>query len=229
MANNRSNNRRQPQRRRTLRLFQSDALTAIFGRSVGTMITRSILTVVAVGLLVIVVVGLLSPQAAPAASSTSSSSTSSTSQPAANVPVGLQVGDLAPNFTLSSLNGRQVSLNDFRGKPVMLNFWFATCPGCLQEIPGMQSLYASQQAAGKDFVILGVNSVDDAQTARDFVQTSGLTYQMVLDNNQSVARLYNLGATPTSYFIDRQGIIRAVVVGPVVGSALQQNVANISQ
>lgn len=219
MANTRSNQKLR--QRKAQRLFQNKTLTAIFGRSVGTLITRTILTVAAVGILAFIAVGLLHPNTTPTASSNPASSSS-------NAPVGLQVGDAAPNFTLAMLDGKKVSLSDYRGKPVMLNFWYATCPGCLAEIPGMQKFYASQQAAGKDFVILGVNSVDDAQTAQQFVQDEGMTYQVVLDDNQRVATLYNLGATPTSYFIDRQGIIRATVVGPVDDTTLQQKVTEIS-
>jgi peroxiredoxin len=210
-----------PQQRKVQRLFQSDVLTALFGRSVGKLVMRSVLIVAAVGLLTIIAVGLLHPGSTPTASSSTSTSS--------GAPVGLQVGDAAPNFTLKTLDGKQVSLRDFRGKPVMLNFWYATCPGCLAEIPGMQRFYAAQQAAGKHFVILGVNSVDDAQTAQQFAQQDGLTYTLVMDNNQQVATLYNLTATPTSYFIDRQGIIHATVVGPVDDATLQQKVAEISQ
>ncbi len=204
------------------RLFQSDVLTAIFGRSRGTLVMRSMLIVAAVGLLAIIAVGLLHPGSTP----TVSSSTSSTSSGA---PVGLQVGNAAPNFTLTTLDGKQVSLSDFRGKAVMINFWYAACPGCLEETPGIERFYAAQHAAGKDLVILAVNSVDDAPTAQQFVQQYAITYTPVLDDNQRVATLYNLTATPTSYFIDRQGIIRSVVVGPVDEATLQQKVAEISQ
>ena len=212
-----SSNRKPQQPRKVPRLFQNTLLTALFGRSVGTLVTRSVLTVVVIGVLAFIVAGLLRPGAA---SPTPSSS---------GATVGLQIGDVAPNFTLTTLDGKQVSLSQFRGKPVMLNFWYSTCPGCLAEIPGMQRFYSAQQAAGKDFVILGVNSVDDAQTAQQFAQQYGLSYSLALDNNQQVATLYNLTATPTSYFIDRQGIIRSVVVGPVDASTLQQDVAEISQ
>ena len=208
------------QERKVQQLFQSDVLTAIFGRSVGTLITRSVLSVAAVGLLAIIAVGLLRPGAAPTGSSTASSS---------GAPVGLQVGDAAPNFTLKTLDGKQVSLSDYRGKAVMINFWYATCPGCLAETPGIERFYAAQQAAGKSFVILAVNSVDDAPTAQQFVQQYGITYTPVLDDNQRVATLYNLNATPTSYFIDRQGIIRFVQVGPIDEATLQQKMAEISQ
>ena len=121
-----------------------------------------------------------------------------------------------------------MKLSDYRGKPVMLNFWYASCPGCLAEIPGMQKFYASQQATGKDFTILAVNTVDDTPTAQQFVQQYGLTYQIVMDVNDDVVKLYNIGATPTSYFIDREGIIRSVVVGPVDDTALKQYVEQIS-
>jgi len=213
----RTSSSRKPQQRKMSRLFQNNILTALFGRSVGTLVARSVVTVVGIGVLAFIVAGLLRPGAA---SNTPSSS---------GATVGLQMGDVAPNFTLTTLDGKQVSLSQFRGKPVMLNFWYSTCPGCLAEIPGMQRFYAAQQAAGKDFVILGVNSVDDAQTAQQFAQQYGLTYSLALDDNQQVATLYHLTATPTSYFIDRQGIIRSVVVGPVDASTLQQDVAEISQ
>jgi peroxiredoxin len=190
------------------RLFQSNALTALFGRSVGTLVTRVVLFVAVIGALAVIGGGLLHP------------GTAST---------GLGVGNVAPDFTLTSLDGKQVSLSEFRGKPIMLNFWYSTCPGCLAEMPGMQRFYSAQRAAGKDFVILGVNSVDDAQTAQQFAQQYGLTYSLALDNNQHVATLYHLTATPTSYFIDRQGIIRSVVVGPVDETSLQQDVTEISQ
>jgi peroxiredoxin len=212
---------RKPQQHKVQQLFQSDVLTAIFGRSVGTLVMRSVLIVAAVGLLAIIAVGLLHPGSTP----TGSTSTSSSS----GAPVGLQVGDAAPNFTLTTLNGKQVSLSDFRGKPVMINFWYGTCPGCIAETPGIERFYAAQKAAGKDLVILAVNSVDDAPTAQQFVQQYGMTYTPMLDDNQRVIILYNLTATPTSYFIDRQGIIRFVQVGPIDEATLQQKVAEISQ
>src|SRR5215813_13200179 len=112
---------RKPQQRKMPRLFQNPLLTALFGRSVGTLVTRSVLTVVVIGILAFIVVGLLRPSAA----STTPSSSGAT--------VGLQIGEVAPNFTLTTLDGKQVSLSQVRGKPVMLNFWYSTCPGCLAE------------------------------------------------------------------------------------------------
>jgi peroxiredoxin len=193
-------------------IFQSQAFIALFGRSVASLVTRLLILAMGLGTLLIIVVGLLSPVAANGS----------------RAAVGLQVGNAAPNFTLSTLDGRRVSLSDYRGKPVMLNFWYSTCPGCLAETSDIQRVYAAQRAAGKDVVILGVNILDDAQAAQQFVRRHGLTYQIVLDDHQRVEALYNLEGAPTSYFIDRKGIIRSVVIGPVDATTLQQRLAEIS-
>src|SRR5689334_7653266 len=179
--------------------FQKKGFTAIFGQNVTSLVTRVISIILCVGTLAIIALGLFSPNV-PSITSHNTSQSS----------VGLDVGDAAPNFTLATLNGNRVSLSDYRGKPVMLNFWYATCPGCLVETPAMQRFYAAQQAAKKDLVMLGVDTIDDGPTAHQFTQQYGLTYQTLLDDHQKVSTLYNLRGTPTSYFIDRQGIIRSV-------------------
>src|SRR5436853_4223733 len=120
---------------------QSKILTTMLGQSVGEMVIRVIFIVASVGTLVVIAIGLLSPGTAPVPNSTPTSRSH---------PIGLQVGNTAPDFTLAAPNGKKVSLSDYRGKPVMLNFWYASCPGCLAEIPDMHKLYAAQQAVGKD-------------------------------------------------------------------------------
>jgi len=198
-----------------VRLFQHETFTSIFGPNVATMATRVIIMLAVAGTLVIIAAGLLRPNA-PQSTSTQARSSS------------IQVGAVAPAFTLPTPAGKQISLSDFRGKPVMLNFWYATCPGCLAETPGMQKFYTSQHARSKGFVILGVNIVDDAQVAAQFMQQRALTYPVVLDQNQHVMVLYNINVTPTSYFIDRHGIIRVIAYGPVDDTTLQQDVAQIN-
>ena len=184
-------------------------------KNFATMATRVIIMLAVAGTLVIIAAGLLRPNASQSISTQARSSS-------------IQVGAVAPAFTLPTPAGKQISLSDFRGKPVMLNFWYATCPGCLAETPGMQKFYTSQHARGKDFVILGVNIVDDAQVATQFIQQHALTYPVILDQNQHVMVLYNINVTPTSYFIDRHGIIRAIAYGPVDDTALQQDMIQIS-
>src|SRR5436305_10810207 len=107
MANTSPN--RKFQQRESQQLFQSKILTAIFGQRVAEMVIRVIFTVAAVGTLVVIAIGLLSPDAPPI---------TNTPQTSAGHPVGLQVGNTAPNFTLAALDGKKVSLSDYRGKPV---------------------------------------------------------------------------------------------------------------
>ncbi len=189
-------------------------------RSVATLVTRGLIVLVALGTLAIIMIGVLLP-GTPAR--LPGPGTGSSTHNGSGPPVGLEVGNAAPNFTLNAPGGARISLSDYRGRSVLLNFWYATCPGCLAEIPGMQRFYAARHAAGKDSVILGVNVLDDAQTATSFAQARHLTYPIVLDQNQQVETLYNVTATPTSYFIDRQGIIRLRVVGPLDETTLSQN------
>jgi len=144
-----------------------------------------------------------------------------------NTATGYAVGDTAPNFTLTTPQGQKVSLSNYRGQAVMLNFWYASCPGCLQETPALQLFYAQQRASGKHIVILGIDSVDDSATAARFVQQHHLTYPVLLDNHQQVMTLYNVAAAPTSFFIDPKGIIRAMILGPMTGTTLQQHFATL--
>ncbi len=195
-------------------------LTAMFGHTPGTAATRMLLIIVAVGTLAIILAGVLTPRPTviPTAVTTGAGPT-----------VGFEIGNAAPNFTLPTLNGKRVSLSDYRGKPVMLNFWYADCPGCQVEIPDLQRFYARQQATGKEFTLLGINLVDDAQTAQEYAREKGMTYSILLDEQQRVGTLYNLRGTPTSFFIDRRGIIRSIVVGPIDDSTLLQKVEEISR
>jgi peroxiredoxin len=141
--------------------------------------------------------------------------------------IGYAIGDTAPNFTLTTPDGRKISLNNYHGQPIMLNFWYANCPGCLQETAALQQFYTQQHASGKNIVILGVNSVDDSSTAAQFVQQHHLTYPVLMDSNQQVMTLYNVAAAPTSYFIDRKCIIRAMILGPLSDATLQQKFAQL--
>ncbi len=151
-----------------------------------------------------------------------------TPSPKPKPTIGLQVGNIAPDFTLTDLHGKRVSLHDYRGKPTMLNFWYPSCTDCQAEIPTMQQYYASAPAMSKHFVILAVNTLggDDEQTVQNFVQQNHLTYLIVMDEQQRVGTLYHVRETPTSYFLDPEGIIQSVLFGPVGKSNLQRVLAD---
>jgi peroxiredoxin len=128
-------------------------------------------------------------------------------------------GQSAQNFTLHDLSNKPVSLSDFAGKRVLLNFWYAACPGCQQEMPDFAKFY--NRVKGQNIVILGVNIEDDANTASQFLQQVGATYPAVLDTHQQVVNLYRVTATPSSFFVDSAGILRGSVAGTLSAAQLQ--------
>ncbi|MGH2618948.1 MAG: TlpA disulfide reductase family protein [Anaerolineales bacterium] len=119
----------------------------------------------------------------------------------------------APDFTLDLLGGGQLTLSEQRGKVVMVNLWASWCPPCRAEMPAIEEVYEAFQPQG--LVVLGVNTTfQDAETdVAAFVHEFGLTFPILLDREGGVSRRYQLRGLPSTFFIDRQGIIRTVVIG----------------
>lgn len=129
-------------------------------------------------------------------------------------------GQTAPSFTLRDVNNAPLSLSDFRGQRVLLNFWYVDCPNCATEMPDLERFYT--QSASQHIVILGINIEDNAQAASQFMRRLGITYPVALDTQQQVfAGLYHLTSTPSSVFIDSQGVMRGSVSGPLNAAQLQ--------
>ena len=126
----------------------------------------------------------------------------------------------APDFTLDTLEGSQMTLSDLRGKVVIVNLWTSWCPPCRAEMPAIEQIYQENKAQGLE--VLAVNSTyqDSELAAASFAQEFGLTFPVLLDRDGSVSKRYQLLALPTTYFIDRQGIIRAVVPGGPMSETL---------
>lgn len=130
------------------------------------------------------------------------------------VPVGLDSEEKAPAFSLQTLTGETVALEDYRGKKILLNFWATWCPPCKEEMPDMQKFYEEYKDA--DFIILAVNvttTEKNIENITSFVQDYQLTFPIILDEKGEVAHQYELLSYPTSYFIDSDGIIRNKIVG----------------
>ncbi|MFJ7754738.1 TlpA disulfide reductase family protein [Peribacillus muralis] len=124
---------------------------------------------------------------------------------------GLKIGAKAPNFSLKTLDGKQVELADYKGKKVMLNFWATWCPPCKKEMPDME-LYTKQ--AGDDVIVLAVN-IDPENDVQSFVKENGITFTIPLDSNSAknpVNEQYKVLSIPTTYFIDKKGDIRHKVI-----------------
>lgn len=129
-------------------------------------------------------------------------------------PTRLHPGSPAPNITLPGLDGKTVSLKDYRGKVVFLNIWATWCPTCREEIPSMEKLY--QAMKGEAFEILAV-SVDTsgAKAVAPFMAARKLSFPALLDPEGRIARPYGVTGVPESFIINKEGIIEKIVIGPI--------------
>ncbi|MGE7903044.1 TlpA disulfide reductase family protein [Peribacillus sp. NPDC094092] len=136
---------------------------------------------------------------------------------------GLKIGAKAPDFSLKTLDGKQVELSDYKGKKVMLNFWATWCPPCKKEMPDMEK-YAQQ--AGDDVVVLAVN-IDPENDVQAFVDDNGITFTIPLDSQSAknpVNERYKILSIPTTYFIDKEGIIRNKVISAMQLKDMERNI-----
>ena len=131
-----------------------------------------------------------------------------------------QKGFLAPDFELQSTTGETIKLSDLRGQAVLINLWATWCPPCRAEMPAIEKVYKEYKDDG--LVVLAVNmTYQDAQSdIAPFVGEYELTFPILLDRSGSVGTAYQLRSLPSSFFVDRNGIINEVVIGGPMAEAL---------
>ena len=140
------------------------------------------------------------------------------------------IGQAAPNFTLAALSthgASNLSLSDFKGKPVMLNVWSSTCEPCIAEAPFLQSQW--QHVRSQGVIFLGIDFQDAQSDGLHFLQKNSITYPNVLDATGSVSIDYGVTGTPESIFINRQGVVMSRVIGPLTAQTLQNNLQLITR
>lgn len=115
------------------------------------------------------------------------------------------------DFTLLNLNGEEVEISSFRNKVVFLNFWATWCGPCKKEMPAMEKLYRKYKERG--FVILGIDYMEKRDKAANFMKEMNLTFPTLLDPKGSVAKLFNVYAIPSSFLIDKKGMVRGFAYG----------------
>lgn len=129
------------------------------------------------------------------------------------------VGKPAPDFQLPSLGGQIVTLSDFRGRPVLINFWASWCGPCRYEMPFLQRLHEDKAWADKGLVILAIDIGEAPETVREFVANYRLSFTVLLDTKQEVALAYNVRGIPTTFLIDKGGVIRDIKIGAFASKA----------
>jgi thiol-disulfide isomerase/thioredoxin len=136
---------------------------------------------------------------------------------------GLRIGDRAPELEgeiggvkmqLRDLEGNVIRLSELRGRPVWINFWATWCPPCQEETPVLRDVFARYRDRGLELVAISVQetTVDDV---REYVRLYGLEYTVGFDATSAVFQAYRAFGLPTQLFLDREGVIRQIVLGPV--------------
>ncbi|WP_291633308.1 TlpA disulfide reductase family protein [Clostridium sp.] len=131
----------------------------------------------------------------------------------------------AQDFKLKDLNGKEVSLSDFKGKKVYLNFWASWCGPCKSEMPDIEKLY--NETKESDLVILAVNLGETKIQTKSFIDDNKYTFPILLDLDQSVANQYTIQYIPTSYFIDKEGNIVSKISGALTLAEMKDNISKL--
>ncbi len=154
--------------------------------------------------------------------STASLSTASTAG-LDNSDRGLKTGDLAPDFLMTFADDENARLSDWRGQPVVINFWASWCGPCRAEMPGFVNAYQRYEQDG--LVILGVNAQESEDKATAFMQEMGMSFPVTLDSRGEIMALYQVRGLPTTFFINAEGRIAGVWAGLLTEGHLSAQLA----
>ncbi len=136
---------------------------------------------------------------------------------------GLEAGVNAPDFTLRNLEGESVSLADYKGKIVILNFWATWCGPCRKEMPDLEKYYREYN---QDVVVLAVNT-DSNNDVKGFADGLQLTFPIVLDEKSEILKQYEIISYPTTYFIDKKGVIQAKQIGEMNYELIKERIRQL--
>lgn len=135
------------------------------------------------------------------------------------VSLNAAAGSLAPDFKLNTLDGTEVTLANYKGEVVVVNFWATWCPPCRAEMPGIQAVYDAYKNEG--LVVLAVNAQEDQATIQAFVMETGFTFPILPDPYGQAIREYGVRSFPATFVIDREGRIDTIHQGQITPEELE--------
>jgi peroxiredoxin len=126
------------------------------------------------------------------------------------------VGARAPDFTLPTLDGETIILDELRGQPVILNFWATWCGYCRYQMPFLQ---AASEEKVNEMEFIGINIRENTDKVRQVIEYEGTDYTIALDSDGAIANSYNVRPIPATFFLDEQGIIQKIKIGAFMSQA----------
>ncbi|MED1646130.1 TlpA disulfide reductase family protein [Brevibacillus agri] len=137
-----------------------------------------------------------------------------------------KVGFTAPYFSLLSMDNGTFQINGNRDKPVVVNFWASWCGPCRQEAPDLKAVYEKYRDR-LDFYAVNMTANDDLEAAKAFVKEFDLPFPILLDRRGEISDMYQVSSIPTTYFIDKHGIIRQKIIGVTDRGSFEQYVREL--
>lgn len=135
----------------------------------------------------------------------------------------IKVGEPMSDIALTDLQGNQVKLSDYAGRPVLINAWSTWCPPCRAEMPLLQSFYEAHQAEG--FTMLAINAGESQPTVSSFISRNGFSFPVLLDPNNAVLNQLGISSFPTSVLVGSDGVVKTIHVGMFTPESLEREIA----
>jgi len=123
------------------------------------------------------------------------------------------IGSPAPDFNLSNLEGETISLSEYRGQPVILNFWALSCPYCKLEMPFIEQAWDTYGNNAQGLMVFTINIRDSSSSINSYLESEGYTFTVLRDEGARAAGKYQVNGIPVTVFIDKNGIIQDIVTG----------------
>ena len=135
------------------------------------------------------------------------------------------IGDEAPNFVLTDLNGNQVEFDSYRGKGVFLNFWGTWCKPCEKEMPYIENQYHVYKDLGVE--VLAVNVGEPELSVKNYVERKGMTFPVAIDEKLEVMDAYGVNPLPTTFLVDKDGKIVDIITGQLTEELIKSHMERI--
>ncbi|MFN8381939.1 MAG: TlpA disulfide reductase family protein [Anaerolineales bacterium] len=139
--------------------------------------------------------------------------------------VPAEVNFPAPELNLPDLSGNQVALSDYRGSVVLVNLWATWCPPCREEMPALQTFYEKYKQDG--FVLVAIDQEETSDVVQPFVDEFGLTFPVLLDLDYLAQQKFHTANLPSSYVVDRDGVVRLMWIGGISKKNLEKFVPDL--